>query len=120
MTTPTVPQFEVVFKGETIEPGADVAPTGDVTFVLLNESGEPHDFALIDLEAADGADAPVGIPVREGNPGVIATAPDVMAGDSKRFTRTLHEGRYALILNTRGRGVGTSLFLLTVQPADGV
>ncbi len=113
------PQFEVIFKGDSLEPAADVAPAGDVTFTLLNESSEPHDFALIDVTAAQEAGGPIGVPAREGNAGVVATAPDVMPNDSSTFTRTLHEGRYALVLNTRGWLTGTSLFLLTVQPVNG-
>lgn len=117
MTTPAIPQFEVVFKGQSLEPAADVAPAGDVTFVLMNESPEPHDFALVDI--GDGPRRPDGRPAREAASGPVASALDVPPGDSSTFTQTLGEGRYALVLNTKGWAGGTSLFLLTVQPAAG-
>lgn len=43
-------EISVVVKGDAIEPLADVAPEGPVTLVVVNESDETQDLALVRLE----------------------------------------------------------------------
>jgi hypothetical protein len=118
-TSPPPPEFSVVFSGDTMEPIADVAPPGDVRFVLVNQSDEPHDFALIRLAPGEALRDQLGEPLHPGDEGVLLHIPPVAAGDSVSVTEALDEGRYALVSNSLGEYLGTSLFELTVQPVGG-
>ena len=111
-------EFEVVFKGETMEPGADVAPEGEVTFVLLNDDDVPHDFALMSL--APGAEAweRSGEPVGEDDLALVGMVRGIEPGAEETLTYPLVRGRYVLIANTSGKYAGSSLFTITVQPAE--
>src|SRR5690606_9254525 len=44
-----VPDFEIEFRGDEMEPHADVVPEGPVTFQLINDTDDAHDFALVAL-----------------------------------------------------------------------
>jgi len=115
--------FLITFKAATMEPGADVAPTGPVTFVLMNESDATHDFCLVNMgeDPATGepAGGPRSQPLRAGDPTLVAMAEGVGPGDSKSMTVELDAGRYCVVSNSEGEYLGTALFELTVQPVDG-
>ena len=119
MQTEATPQFEVVFKGESLEPIADVAPEGEVTFVLVNASEQPHDFALAKLDGEEEGWRAVARPSTESDTGIVALVPSILPGDSRVITRGMAVGRYALISNTPGATLGVSLFELHIQAADG-
>lgn len=121
MTTssPPPPEFSIVFSGDVMEPIADVAPPGDVRFVLVNQGDQPHDFALVRMTRGEALRDHLGRPLRPGDAGVLLHIAPVGAGDSVRFTASLVEGRYALVSNSLGEHLGVSLFELTVQPVDG-
>ena len=44
------PEFDVVFHNEAIVPWATVAPAGPVTFAVLNEDADVHDFIVAEIE----------------------------------------------------------------------
>ena len=123
MPSEDLPEFLITFKAATMEPGADVAPTGPVTFVLMNESESTHDFCLVNM----GGDPATGRsqqrtqrePLGSSDPTLVATADGVAPGDAKTMTVELDAGRYCVLSNTVGEHLGTALFELTVQPADG-
>lgn len=119
MQTEATPQFEVVFKGESLEPIADVAPEGEVTFVLVNASEQPHDFALARLDGEEDGRRARARPSTEADTGIVALVPSILPGDSRMFTRDMVAGRYVLISNTPGATLGVSLFELHIQEADG-
>lgn len=111
------PEFPVVFKGGAMEPAADVAPLGEVTFQVVNESDVPHDFAIVQ---ASESRLKVGGPYQDRDPDVVGTLNDVPPGGSRSATYRLDEGRYVLVSNTPGDALGLSLFELTVQDPHGV
>lgn len=119
MSATSPPEFSVVFSGKALEPFADVAPAGEVRFVLVNQSEEPHDFALIHLRHSETPFDRIAEPVRPGAEGVVACIPPIGGGESETVTETLEEGRYAMISNSPGDTLGISLFELTVQPVEG-
>lgn len=112
------PQFEVVWKGATLEPAADVAPEGDVTLILRNHSEETHDFALVDI-GGDHGWTPSGQRVDDDHAALVGRADGIAPGETEALTLPLQRGRYVLVSNSPGRALGTSLFELTVQPVDG-
>jgi hypothetical protein len=111
------PEFPIVFKGQTMEPAADVAPLGEVTFHVVNESDVPHDFAVVQ---ATEVDPKVGERYQDHDPELIGTFDEVPPGGSRSATYLLDEGRYVLVSNTPGDTLGLSLFELTVQDPQGV
>lgn len=109
-------QFEIVLKGDVLEPGASVAPRGAVTFVIQNDSESPHDLAVVQF-ASDVT--PRDTPFRPGEEGVVGLVDAVAPGDARTATFVLEAGKYLVISNTPGPGrVGRSIFELTVQPAE--
>lgn len=113
------PDFSVVFRGDAIEPSTDVAPEGGVTIVVENQSDAPHDFALVIFEDGNRDGPPVGEPLTEGDPRLVASLDTLMPGESEEVTLDLERGRYLVISNTPGDTLGSSLFELTVQPVQG-
>lgn len=111
------PAFAVVFKGRNMEPGADVAPMGEVTFNVVNESDVPHDFAIVQ---ASELGPRTGTQSEDHGPDLIGTFDAVPAGGSRSATFDLNEGRYVLVSNTPGDTLGVTLFELTVQDPHGV
>lgn len=111
------PEFDIVFKGETMEPAADVAPLGEVTFNVTNESDVPHDFAVVQ---ATGASSRARARYESDDPDLVVTFDDVPAGGARSATFDLTEGRYVLVSNTPGDTLGLALFELTVQDPQGV
>ncbi len=110
------PEFEIVFKGAELEPGADVAPPGEVAFVLMNESQHTHDLAIVQF----ASDAPRRTePYRRGDQGLVSLVGTVAPGDARTVELSLEPGRYLLISNTPDDSIGRSFFELTVQPPDG-
>ena len=120
MTSNARPEFRITFKGATMEHGADVAPKGEVSFVLMNESESTHDFALVHVDNDDGGRS--ASPARRlsvGDPTLVASADGVAPGDAETVTTTLEAGRYFVVSNTEGEHLGLALFELTVQPVEG-
>lgn len=113
------PEFEVLFKGTEMEPFADVAPEGPVTFILENSSSEPHDFALIGLPDDQPEPDLIDEPLEEDHISVVGRVMGIEPGMTEAVTFPLERGRYLLISNTPGRYLGHSLFDLTVQPVEG-
>ncbi len=114
--------FLITFKAGTMEQGADVAPTGDVRFVLMNESASAHDFALVRMgdngAHGDGWQRRTER-IATDDPVLVATADAVPPGDSRTLTVALDAGRYCVVSNSEGEHLGIALFELTVQPVDG-
>jgi hypothetical protein len=113
------PDFSVVFRGDAMEPSTDVAPEGEVTLVVENQSDSAHDFALVIFEDGNRDGPPVGEPLSEGDPRLVAALEALLPGESEEVTLDLQRGRYLVISNTPGDTLGTSLFELTVQPVQG-
>lgn len=114
-----VPEFEVIFRGDSLQPQADIAPEGDVTFVIQNSSDEPQDFALVGLPDGAGHSLEVEEPLEEEHIAVVGRVMGIEPGGAEAITFPLERGRYLMISNTAGRYLGNSLFVLTVQPVDG-
>lgn len=112
------PEFEVIFKGDTLEPQASVAPEGDVTFVILNSSDSPHDFALVGLPEGSHERLQLDQPLDEEHIAVVGRVMGIEPGHAETVTFPLERGEYAIVSNTPGRHLGASLFELTVQPVD--
>jgi hypothetical protein len=114
-----LPEFSVIFTGDTMEPIADVVPEGDVTFVLANDSAEPHAFALAKVESHEHDRVRRAIRFEPDDPTLVGHVDDIEPGEAVRLTYRLERGRYVLLSNTPGDFLGRSLFELTVQPEDG-
>jgi hypothetical protein len=113
-----IADFEIEFRGEEMEPHADVAPEGPVRFQLINDTETPHDFALVALTAdeVEWRDAPE--PVSEDDIEVVGLIEAIPPHESRVVTWPLEEGHYVLISNTPGEYLNASLFDLTVQPVE--
>ncbi|MCK9486289.1 MAG: hypothetical protein M0R73_06240 [Dehalococcoidia bacterium] len=116
---PAGPQYVVVFKGDSLEPMADVAPEGNVTFVIQNASSEPHDFALVGLSDKGREPFHVEQPLGEEDVSVVGRVMGIEPGGAESVRFPLERGRYLMVSNTPGRYLGASLFELTVQPVQG-
>lgn len=109
-------QFEVILKDGVLEPGADVAPIGEVTFLVENESDQAHDLALVQVDS----DVDRRRPFEVGDRGLIGLIEGVEPRGSQSGTFKLEPGQYLMVSNTQDeRWLGRSLFELTVQPPDG-
>ena len=113
------PEFEVIFRGDALEPQASVAPEGDVTFVILNSSDSPHDFALVGLPEGSHRRLEMNAPLDEEHIAVVGRVMGIEPGTAETVTFPLERGEYAMISNTPGQLLGASLFELTVQPVEG-
>ena len=118
MTSEDRPEFLITFKAATMEPGADVAPRGEVTFVLMNESASTHDFALVDL-SDNGATSQRRERFASGDPTLVASVDGVEPGQAETVRVYLEPGRYFVVSNSEGEHLGLALFELTVQPVEG-
>ena len=114
-----VPEFAVIFKGDSLQPQASIAPEGDVTFIVQNSSGEAHDFALVGVPDTDHSPPEVAEPLEEEHIAVVGRLMGIEPGQTEVVTFPLERGSYLMISNTPGRTLGASLFELTVQPVDG-
>ncbi len=113
------PEFQVIFRGDPMEPQATVAPEGNVTFVIQNSSTEPHDFALVGLADGDTSAPAVDEPLEEEHISVVGRVMGIEPGTAESVTFPLERGSYLMISNTPGQFLGASLMELTVQPVDG-
>lgn len=114
-----VPDFAIVFRGDEMQPIADVAPEGHVTIQLHNDTEEVHDFALIAVEEDELEWRNSSEPVSDEDIEVVGLIEGIPAHGAKAVTWPLEEGHYLMISNTPGAYLGASVFELTVQPADG-
>jgi len=101
-----------------MEPRADVVPEGSVRFQLINETDEPQDFALVALAAGHPARRGDSEPAVEDDIEVVGLIEAIPAHGAKSVTWPLDEGEYAMISNTRGQYLNTSILDLTVQPGE--
>lgn len=112
------PDFEIEFRADEMEPHADVAPEGEVTFQLINATDYPQDFALIEVETDEAEWRTSERPVSEDDIEVIGVVRGIPARGAAAVTWDLEEGRYLMISNTPGQRLHASLFELTVQPVE--
>jgi len=115
----TIPDLEIEFRGGEMEPQADIVPEGPVRFQLINGTDESQNFALVALAVGHPAHREGSEPVGEDDIEVVGLIDEIPAHGAKSVTWPLVEGRYAMIANTRGRYLNTSIFELTVQPVEG-
>src|SRR5690606_3023452 len=99
---PVGPQYFVVFSGDSMQPIADVAPEGEVTFVIQNGSDEPHDFALVGLPDREDASFEVDEPLEEEHISVVGRVMGIEPGGAEAVRFPLERGRYLMISNTPG------------------
>ncbi len=115
----TVPDFEIEFRGGEMEPQADIVPEGPVRFQLINATDEAQSFALVALATGHPAQREGSEPLGEDDIEVVGLIDEIPAHGAKSVTWPLEEGRYAMIANTQGRFLNTSILELTVQPVEG-
>lgn len=113
-----VADFEIEFRGDEMEPQADVAPEGHVRFQLINDTDAPHDFALVALTADELEWRDSSEPVSEDDIAVVGLIEGIPPHEARAVTWPLEEGHYVLISNTPGEHLNLSLFDLTVQPVE--
>ena len=114
-----VPDFEIVFRADEMEPHADVAPEGDVTFQLVNDTDQVQDFALVAVEPDEAEWRDAEHPVDEDDIEVVGIIESIPARGGRAVTWPLEQGHYVMISNTPGTHLRASLFELTVQPVEG-
>jgi len=103
-----------VFHNEAIVPWATVAPAGPVTFAVLNEDPDIHDFIVVEIESNRGDQVREGHLVAEAR--VVGEVGPLAKGEERVETFDLEPGRYVICCKMPGHGgVGGGLDL-TVQP----
>ena len=117
-TSDPTPDFEIVFRAGEMEPHADVAPVGEVTFQLLNATDDVQDFALLEIDQTETEWRDVNEPVAEDDVYAVGLIRDIPARGHAAVTWDLEEGHYVLISNTPGKHLRSSIFELTVQPVE--
>lgn len=110
--------IEVIWRGDEMEPGASVAPEGDVTLQLLNSTDSPHDFALVRVEEDEAEWRDRNEPVRPDDIQAVGLVEVIPAWGARAVTWPLTEGHYLLISNTPGDHLHASVLELTVQPVE--
>ena len=118
-TSDQTPDFEIEFRDEDMEPHADVAPAGPVTFQLINATENSQDFALLELEQDETEWRDVSEPGTDDDIHVVGFIRGIPAHGASAATWDLEEGHYVMISNTPGDRLRASVFELTVQPVEG-
>lgn len=113
------PDFEIEFRSDEMEPHADVAPAGEVTFQLINDTDQAQDFALVEVEEDEAEWRLSDEPVTEEDVHVVGIVWGIPPRGAQAMTWALEEGHYVMISNTPGDTLHASVFELTVQPVEG-
>jgi uncharacterized cupredoxin-like copper-binding protein len=109
-------EFDVVFHNEAIVPWATVAPAGPVTFAVLNEDPDDHDFLVVEIEPERQDQVRGGHLVGEAR--VVGEIGPLAKGEERVGTFDLEPGRYVICCKEPGHGgIGGGLDL-TVQPVE--
>lgn len=95
-------EVNVVLSEWVVESDPTSVDAGEVTFVVDNQGGEPHEFVVVEADAAD--DLPVGEDdsfdeEAFGEDNVLGEVEDIAAGDSEELTLDLEPGNYVLLCN---------------------
>jgi uncharacterized cupredoxin-like copper-binding protein len=95
-------EVNVVLSEWVVEPDLRSVDAGEVTFVVDNQGGEPHELVVVE------ADSPDDLPVADddsfdeeafGEDNVLGEVEDVATGDSEELSLDLEPGSYVLLCN---------------------
>lgn len=94
-------EVNVVLSEWVVEPDPDSVEAGEITFVVDNQGGEPHELVVVEAALADelplGEEESFDEEAFEGN--VLGEVEDVAAGDTAELTLDLDAGSYVLLCN---------------------
>ena len=95
-------EVNVVLSEWVVEPDPTSVDAGEVTFVVDNQGGQPHELVVVE------ADSPDDLPVADddsfdeeafGEDNVLGEVEDVAAGDSEELSLDLEPASYVLLCN---------------------
>lgn len=95
-------EVNVVLSEFTVEPEQESVEAGEVTFVVDNQGGEPHEFLVVEAASADDLQVDANGAFDEaavGEDNVLDEVEDIEAGDEAELTLDLDAGDYVLLCN---------------------
>ncbi|HEX6236453.1 MAG TPA: hypothetical protein VFZ68_04620 [Acidimicrobiales bacterium] len=95
-------EVNVLLSEWIVEPDPSSVGAGEVTFVVDNQGGEPHELVVVRADSAD--DLPVGDDDSFDEEGfgegdVLGEVEDIAAGDTEELSLDLEPGNYVLLCN---------------------